>query len=210
MDKNVNFVYQKMLERTAQALEKNNMETHVLQTVAEVVPLLQTLIPNGAAVANGGSMSLYECGAMQLLRSGAYQFLDREAPGANKEEMQRKAFGADVYLASANAVTQNGEVYEIDGNGNRVAAIAYGPARVILVVGRNKIVPTIEDARVRRAQVAAPANVSRLQLAAPCATTGTCVNCKSPSRICCTELVLQQQRAKGRVTVILVNEELGY
>lgn len=210
MDTNLDFVYQNMLLRTKSALEKNNMQAFIVQSAAEVVPLLQQLIPAGASVSNGGSISLAQTGAIQLLRNGAYQYLDRDAPGADRNVVHRQAFGADVYLASANAITQNGEIYEVDGRGNRVAAIAYGPDSVILVAGRNKIVPTLEDARQRRAQIAAPANVKRLGLKTPCNVTGTCSNCKSPARICCIELVLQQQQTNGRIKVILVNEELGY
>lgn len=210
MDANLNFVYQKQLERVKEALQKNQMDAFIVESAADVVPLLQKMIPAGAVVGSGGSESLRECGALDLLRNGTYTFLDRDAPGADKEALYRQMFSADVYLASANALTEKGEIYEIDGNGNRVAAIVFGPSSVILVVGRNKIVPNLEAARQRRANLAAPANVRRIALQTPCAVTGTCADCKSPGRICCSEVVLYQQRTPGRIKVVLVNEDLGY
>lgn len=206
----VDFVYKQQLEKVKKALEANRMAAWVLDSAAEVVPLLKTLLLAGGSVSNGGSTTLKECGAIELLRSGAYRFLDREAPGVDKQALYREAFSADAYLASANAVTLQGEIYQIDGQGNRVAALVFGPKSVILVVGRNKIVPDIAAARRRRAELAAPANTHRLGTKTPCATTGVCSNCASPARICCSELVMYQQQVENRVKVILVNEDLGF
>ena len=210
MDKHVNFVQTKRLERVAEALRAHNMEAQVVGTAAEVVPLVRSMMAEGCTVANGGSMTLEACGVMDLLRSGAYNFLDRDVPGADKAAIYRASFGADVYLASANAVTLGGEIYEMDGNANRVAALAFGPESVILVVGVNKIVTDIDAARRRNFEIAAPANNHRLGNKTPCAATGVCIDCKSPARICCTELILHQQRVNGRMKVIFVNEPLGY
>lgn len=210
MEANVQFVQQKKLERTKAALEKNNMQAFIVQTAAEVVPLLKTLLPQGGTVSNGGSVSLAECGALDLLKSGNYRYLDRTEPGVDVQKLYREVFSADAYLASANAVTEEGEVYQMDGNSNRVAPITFGPASVILVVGINKIVPDIYAAFDRRANIAAPANTHRLNLKTPCATTGVCSDCHSPDRVCCTEVILHQQRTKDRIKVILVNEALGY
>lgn len=210
MNENVQFVEQKRLERVKAALEKNYMQAHIVQTASEVVPLVKTLIEKGSTVANGGSMSIAECGIMELLRSGNYNFIDREAPGADRDEVYRQSFFADTYFASANAVTEQGNIYEMDGNSNRVAAIAYGPTSVILVVGRNKIVADVEAARVRNKHFSAPTNSYRLGCKTPCAVTGICSDCSSPARICCTEMILHQQRIPGRIKVILVNQNLGY
>lgn len=210
MQTGLELVYQKRLEKTKEALEKNRMEVYLLDNAEQVVPLVKTLIPEGATVTNGGSVTLEQTGVMELLRQGSYRFLDREAPGADREQIYREAFSAEAYLASANAITRQGEIFQMDGNANRVAAIAYGPASVILVVGRNKIVADIESARRRNKEISAPANNIRLGNNTACAATGICVDCNSPSRICCTEMVLRQQRIPGRIKVILVNQDLGY
>ena len=210
MQEHVDFVYKKRLEKVKRALEARAMEAYVLDSAGEVVPLLQTLLPPGGTVSNGGSATLNECGAMELLRSGAYTFLDREAPGVDRQALYRQVFSADAYLASANAITDAGEIYQIDGQGNRVAALVFGPQLVVLVAGRNKIVTDLDAARRRRAELAAPANTHRLGLPLPCGVTGTCSDCKSPGRICCSELVMYHQQQPGRVKVILVNEELGF
>ena len=167
-------------------------------------------------------MTLEECGVMDLLRSGAYQFLDRAA--CKPEEMQtlyRKCFSADAYLCSANAVTANGELYNVDGNSNRVAAISYGPSRVIMVVGCNKLVPDLDAAIKRVKTCAAPANAERLSCPTYCKESGSCVSlnqsapgmtdgCHGDGRICCNYLVSAQQRNPDRMHVILVAEPLGY
>lgn len=159
---------------------------------------------------------------MALLRSGRYQFLDRYAPGLTREEIEeiyRRSFFADAYLCSSNAVTMNGELYNVDGNSNRVAAICYGPRSVIMVVGCNKIVRDIPAAVIRVKRRSAPANVARLRCDTPCAKTGACAGiqregmtdgCGVDGRICCNYLVSARQRVPGRIKVILVGEELGY
>ncbi|MEG1073936.1 MAG: lactate utilization protein [Ruthenibacterium sp.] len=201
------------MERTAAALRKNNMEAYCVDTAAEVVPLIRTLLQEGDVVAAGGGMSLTETNVLDLLNSGAYQYLNRSKPGLTKDEIEkiyRDTFSADCYFASSNAVTEQGELYNVDGNGNRVAAISFGPKRVILVVGCNKIVPDLDAAKARVAQIAAPTNAVRLSCKTPCTVSGTCMNCKSPARICCTYVVQRYQRNAGRIHVILVGEALGY
>lgn len=210
MSEHVDFVMRHRLEALQKALEDNNIESVVLDSADEVPLQLERMIPPGSVVAHGGSATLGETGAMDAMRRAGVTFLDREAPGADKMLLHQQAFTADFYLASANAITEQGEVYEIDGRGNRIAAIAYGPKTVILVVGRNKIVPDVAAARRRMADIAAPANTHRLGLRTPCAKTGLCIDCKSAERICCTELVLRRQPTKGRIYVLLVNEDLGF
>lgn len=210
MDENVRFLVEQRMERTKKALEKNGMEAYIVPTAAEVVPLVKQLLAPGCTVSNGGSQTLKECGVLELLETGGYQYQNRSAPGANKRQVELDTFSFDAFLASANAITENGEILEMDGYGNRVAAIAYGPPNVILVAGHNKIVPDLEAARRRNAQVSAPANCHRLDCNTPCAKTGVCVDCSSPGRICCIELILHKQLTNGRIKVILVGEELGY
>ena len=203
-------VWQRM-ERTADALRKNNMDATCVKTAQDVVPVVRSLLHPGDVVSNGGSVSLAETGVMDLLRSGEYRFLDREGlSGDELARVYRDAFSADVYFASANAVTDAGEIFNVDGNGNRVAAIAFGPKKVILVVGCNKLVADLHEAETRLETLAAPANNKRLACATPCRETGVCAHCHSPARVCCTYTVQRFQRQKGRIHVILVAEPLGF
>lgn len=202
-----------IVAQTMQALKRNHMGAHYVQTAADVVPLLETLLNEGDVVAMGGSVTLDQCNVLAHLRGGRYQLLDRYAPDLTREQVEtlfRKAFFADAYLTSSNAITQDGALVNADGNANRVAAMAYGPTKVIVVAGVNKIVPD-EAAALRRIEsVAAPMNAKRLHCQTPCATTGTCAHCSGPGRICCTYVTHRQQRKDGRIQVILVNETLGY
>ena len=203
-------VWQRM-ERTAEALRRNNMEATCVKSAEDVVPVVQSLLREGDVVSNGGSITLEETGVMAHLRSGRYHFLDREGvSGDDLGKLYREAFSADAYLASANAVTDAGEIFNVDGNANRVAAIAFGPKRVILVVGCNKLVADLREAETRLETMAAPANTKRLACATPCRETGLCAHCHSPARICCTYTVQRFQRQKGRIHVILVAEPLGF
>ena len=174
---------------------------------------MQSLLQPGQTVTCGGSVTLSECGIIDLLRSGQYHYLDRDRPDLTPEQKKqifRQAFSADVYLMSSNAVTEEGELYNVDGNSNRVAALAYGPDSVIVVAGCNKIVPDLAAAVERVKKIAAPVNATRLHCSTPCAKTGECMNCHSDGRICCNYLVSAQQRHQDRIKVILVGEELGY
>lgn len=216
-------VYRTILERTARSLEANNMKCFIAETKADVLPIVKELLSEGETVSCGGSMSLAETGVAELLRSGAYDFLDRTGKSPEEaEEIYRRAFFADSYLTSANAITENGELYNVDGNSNRVAAICFGPKSVIVVAGRNKVVPTLEDAVTRVKRLAAPMNTARLGCETYCKSKGECMSlasggcagmtdgCKSDSRICCSFVVSAYQRIKDRIKVILVNEELGF
>ncbi len=200
----------------------NNMKPIIAETSADALEIVKTLIKDGDTVASGGSMTLAETGIMELLRSGAYNYLDRAGKtGEEAEAVYRAAFSADVYLTSSNAITESGELYNVDGNSNRVAAICYGPKSVIVVAGRNKIVPELKDAVMRVKRFAAPMNTARLGCETYCRSKGVCMaietgadgmtaGCGSESRICCSFVVSAQQRIKDRIKVILVNEDLGY
>ncbi len=204
------FLEMARLERAAEALRKNRMEAHVLKSREDVVPLLQRLLPKGGTVGSGGSVTLEECGVPALLRSEDYRYLDRMAEGADAGQVARESFFADCYLSSIGAVTEEGELFAVDGNGNRVAALIFGPKQVFVVAGYNKLVATREDARNRNFEVSAPANTHRIGLSTPCSTTGKCHRCHSPQRICCAEVLLGPQREAGRITVLLVCEDLGF
>lgn len=217
-----NDIYRSIMERTAKNLEANNMSCFIVDTKEDVLPLVKELIEEGSTIACGGSMTLEECGITAHLRSGAYNFLDREGKSREQiEEIFRASFSADSYLTSSNAITENGELYNVDGNSNRVAAICFGPKSVIVIAGRNKIVRSLDDAIIRVKRFAAPMNTVRLGYETYCNSKGKCMSlnsnnvcmtsgCNSSSRICCSYVVTAQQRIKDRIKVILVNEELGF
>jgi len=203
------------MERCAEALRKNNIYCECVENTDEALDVISTLIHPGDTVAVGGSMSLFEAGVIDMLRNGTYNFLDRYESGLLPEqitEIYMKSFTADAYFMSSNAITEKGELYNVDGNGNRIAALIYGPKSVIVVAGYNKIVKDIDEAKKRVCEIAAPANAVRLKTDSPCTQTGRCVNCMSDSRICATAVITGHQvpRFKDRIKVILVGEELGY
>lgn len=221
-DSNVMAVIEKRLNKTAEALRANNMEAYVVDTKEDAAKKVMELIPEGSTVANGGSVSVTECGIYDIIKSGNYNYLDRTAVAPeNIKELYRKCFCADVYLSSANAITEDGVLYNVDGNSNRVAAIAYGPDSVIIVAGYNKIVANLDEAVTRVKKIAAPANTVRLSCDTYCAKTGECAaftkecpdmtsGCASDARICCNYLISAKQRHKNRIKVVLVKEQLGF
>jgi len=213
----------KQITKTITNLRNNNMAAYYVETKDEVVPLLKTLMNEGETVTHGGSETLKECGVTELLNSGVYNYLDRSKAQSPEEveEIYRKAYFADTYLASANAVTEGGLLFNVDGNSNRVSAILYGPKQVVFICGCNKIVHDLDEAVLRLKTVAAPKNTKRLKCATYCAKEGECLamgrdasymcdGCRSPQRICCNYVVSALQRHKDRLKVIIVGEELGY
>lgn len=210
------------MQRTAEALRRNHMEAYCVATKEEVLPLCQTLLKAGDTVAVGGSRTLEETGILTLLREGDYRFLDRYANGLTPEKTREiflQSLGADVYFTSSNAVTQRGELYNVDGNGNRVAALCYGPRSVVVIVGCNKLVADLPEAQRRVKTIAAPQNAVRLHCDTYCAKTGSCAACNSEyatdgcsasGRICSTYVMTGYQRNAGRIKVILVGEPLGF
>lgn len=210
------------IKKTMANLEKNNMQPYFVETKEEVIPLIKTLITDGESISHGGSETLKEIGAIDLFKSGAYDYIDRTGlEGEALRQSYIRAFGCDTYLTSVNAVTENGELYNVDGNSNRVACIVYGPKQVIAVVGINKIVQDINAAVTRVKTVAAPPNTKRLSCKTPCAVTGECISlnqknpmlcdgCESQQRICCNYVISAKQRHKNRIKVIIVNQNLGY
>ncbi len=207
------------IEKVIANLAKNNMCGYYVDSKNDVVPLIDTLIAEGSTVAVGGSVSLFECGVIDHLRCGKYNFLDRYAPDLNPKQIQHiflESFRADVYLSSSNAITEDGMLFNVDGNSNRVAALCYGPKSVIVIVGWNKIVRDFEEAIHRVKTIAAPKNNMRLITGTYCYTEGACSDersgngCKSIERICCNYVLTSYQRQKDRIKVIMVGENLGY
>lgn len=209
------------IERTINNLKNNNINAVYVETKEEVIPLVKSYVKEGSTVAVGGSVTLMETGVMEHLRSGRYKFLDRYAEGLDREqivEIYKKSFSADAYLCSSNAITEEGELYNVDGNANRIGAIAFGPSNVIVIAGVNKIVKNINEAVIRVKTIAAPKNCQRLGRHTYCLQNGHCMDmegsigkgCNSPERICRHYLVSAKQAVMGRIKVIIVNEELGY
>lgn len=201
------------IQRTMSALERNNMKAYYAESRDELFDIVRGLVKNDKLITAGGSFTLEESGVKQMLMTefkGVY--LDR-SEGKTPEEVEdilHKAFVSDTFFASSNAVTEDGELYNVDGRGNRVSAMIYGPTQVVLIVGVNKIVRDMEEAVCRVEQVAAPKNTRRLNSGTPCEITGTCAHCRSRGRICCSYVRMAQQRVKDRIKVIIVNESLGY
>lgn len=206
-------LHEKRIAKVIKGLEQNRMIGRYIRSREELLQELDGLIADGQKVSYGGSMTLYETGVIDYLRNRKIDLLDRDCPDNSPEEVERcmaGAFTADVYLASTNAITEDGVLYNVDGRGNRVSAMVYGPKSVVLVVGYNKIVPDLDAAIQRVEKVAAPANTVRLDCATPCAKIGECAHCKNDARICCSYVAMAQQRVPGRVKVLLLDESLGY
>lgn len=209
------------MEKIIKALAKNNIEAHYFSTAHEIYEYVEKLLPAGAKIANGGAQTLIDSGIMDLIKSEKYNYIDRFAPKNQEEErlMVADYFTADYFFCSANAITENGELVNVDGRSNRVAAIMYGPKNVIMVVGKNKIVEDIPEALLRVKTVAAPKNTVRLNCDTYCREKGVCIaaenteiasGCLSPARICCNYVISSHQREKNRIKVLICEEELGF
>ena len=198
-----------LAKKTIAGLESRNMSGYYAADRAEALKIALELIPEGSSVTMGGAMSAHEIGLVDALKKGNYSFIDRDQY-ADKRAAMLAAYDADVFLSSVNAMTDDGVLVNIDGNANRVSAIAQGPRKVVFIVGMNKVCGDVDGAMKRARNVAAPINVQRFGLNTPCARTGACANCKSPDTICCQFLVTRYSRHEGRIHVILVNDNLGF
>ena len=205
MDPNMKKRNALLAEKVIKGLESRNMTGYYAETREEAKQIALKLIPEGSSIAMGGAMSANEIGLVDALKTGNYNFIDRTAPGA-----KLAAYDADFFLSSANAMTDDGVLVNIDGNANRVSCIANGPKHVLFIVGMNKITNDIDSAMKRARNVAAPINAQRFGLNTPCSKTGACMNCKSPDTICCQFLITRYSRHADRIHVILVNDSLGF
>ena len=191
------------------AADKEAALKQALALIPEGSTVTMGLIPEGSTVTMGGGMSVHEIGLVKALIEGNYNFIDRDAV-EDKRAAMLAAYDADFYLMSANAMTEDGILVNIDGNSNRVSALAQGPRKVIVIAGMNKVCDDVDGAMKRARNVAAPINAQRFGLNTPCAKTGSCMNCKSPDTICCQFLITRFSRHPGRIHVILVNDYLGF
>ena len=198
-----------LAQKVIQGLKSRNMTGWYAASKEEALRKALELIPEGSTVTMGGAMSAHEIGLVDAVKNGNYHFIDRDAM-ADKRAAMLAAYDADVFLTSANAITEDGVMVNIDGNANRVSAIAQGPKTVLFIIGMNKVCDDVDGAVKRARAVAAPTNAQRFGLSTPCSKTGACMNCKSPDTICCQILVTRFSRHPGRIQVILVNDRLGF
>lgn len=198
---------------TIRALQRNNMAGYFVGTKDELIALLAELIPAGQTVGCGDSVTLEQLGVLNLLRSESYRFYDKYASGLTSEDKRKlylQNFNADTFITGTNAITMDGKLFNIDGNGSRVAPMLYGPRQVIVVAGINKIVQDVDGAILRTRQIAAPLDAKRLKKQTPCTKLNRCVDCSHPQRICNDFVLITGQFIKNRIKVILVGMELGY
>lgn len=203
----------KFYEKRAQILIKNLQsrlfDAYYCENREEALAKALELIPKGASVGWGGATSAQQIGLLEALHSSDYRFIDRDlAP--DREQAMRECLLADVFITGANALSLTGEMVNIDGMGNRVAAICYGPKSVVVIAGMNKVSDTLEAAVSRARTVAAPMNKQRFAPETPCMITGTCADCKAPGCICNQIVITRNCRPAGRIKFIIVGEELGF
>ena len=209
MNENITKRNELLAQKVIKGLQSRNMTGYYARDKEEALKIALSLIPEGSSVTMGGGVSVQEIGLVDALKKGNYNYVDRDA-AEDKRAAMLMAYDADVFLASCNAITNDGVLVNIDGNSNRVSAIAQGPKKVIFIVSMNKVCIDVDSAVKRARNVAAPINAQRFGLSTPCSKTGSCMNCKSPDTICCQFLITRYSRHADRIHVILVGEELGF
>ena len=209
MNENISKRNRILAEKVIKGLVSRNMTAEFAENKEEALKKALELIPEGSVIGMGGCMSAHEIGLVDALKNGNYSFIDRDKE-ADKRTAMLKTYDADFFISSANAITEDGVIINIDGNSNRVSAIAQGPKKVLFIIGMNKVCNDSDAAMKRARSVAAPINAQRVGVATPCVETGSCIDCKSPDTICCQFLITRFSRHKDRIHVILVNEDLGF
>ena len=212
MNEHLKGIMEKRVEKAVKALNANRMDAQFVESKEKLLEIIQEMIPENATICSGGSMTLNETGVYDLLMNGPYDFYFRGRTDENGEaiDVMRKAFTADWYFVSSNAVTLSGELYNVDGNANRVSAMTFGPQNVVVIIGWNKLVKDLAEAEARVKAFVAPANAARFPGETGCKTTGYCINCKMPGRVCCTTVIHGYQRVPGRIKVFILPEDLGF
>ncbi len=198
--------------RVAKMLQTRHFDAFYYSHSDEAVAKILTLIPEGDSVSWGGSETIREIGLTRRIHEGPFRVIDRDTATSPEEKMRltREALLCDTFLSSVNAISEDGCMVNVDGVGNRVSAIAFGPKQVIIVAGMNKVVKTPADALARARNFASPVNASRLNLKSPCGSTGTCEDCKSTDCICSFIVTMRNCRPAGRIKVVLIGENLGF
>ena len=203
--------YNKRGELLVKNLRSRHYEAYYCETKEQALKKALELIPKGASVGWGGAMSAKQIGLLDAVNQGDYRAIDRDKapnPAARKQAM-KDCLLADVFITGANALSMDGQMVNIDGNGNRVAAIVYGPESILVIAGMNKVMDTLDAAVIRARTIAAPMNKQRFDLQTPCEVTGTCGDCKSEGCICNQILITRNSKPAGRIKMILVGEDLG-
>ena len=209
MNENIVKRNDRLSQKVIKGLESRGMSGYYAKDKEDALKTALGLIEEGSTITMGGAMSAHEIGLVEALKKGNYNFIDRDQM-EDKIAAALAAYSADVFLTSTNAMTEDGVLVNIDGNANRVSAIAHGPSKVIVIAGMNKVCSDTDGAMKRARNVAATTNAQRFGLDTPCAKTGSCMDCKSPDTICCQFLITRYSRHKGRIHVILVNDNLGF
>ena len=209
MNENITKRNELLAQKVIKGLESRNMTGLYAKDKEEALQIALSLIPKGSSIAMGGAMSAHEIGLVEALKTDEYNFIDRDK-SEDKRAAMLASYDADFFLSSANAMTEDGIIVNIDGNSNRVSALAQGPRKVIIIAGMNKVCDDVDGAMKRARNVAAPINAQRFGLDTPCSKTGACMNCKSPDTICCQFLITRYSKHAGRIHVILVNDYLGF
>jgi len=204
---------QDTIKETIDNLGKNHMGGYYVESIFQLHELIRKFMPEGQTVGCGDSVTLEQTGVYEYVRNHHYNFLDKHQEGLSHEEKREiylRNFHADTFLTGINAVTADGKLFNIDGNGSRVAPIIYGPKQVIAVVGTNKIVKFVDDAILRTRQIAAPLDAKRLGKETPCTTLGRCIDCHHSQRICNDFVLITGQFEKERIKVIFIDGNYGY
>ena len=209
MNENIFKRNEKLAKKVIEGLKSRNMTGYYASSKEEALKIALDLIPEGSRVGKGGAQSAVDIGLDAALKSGNYDYVANRSFETNKEGYML-SYMSDVFIGSTNAITEDGILVNIDGTSNRVSAYAYGPDKLILIVGMNKVAKDVDDAMKRARNIAAPANAQRFDVKTPCNVNGTCANCKSPDTICCQFLITRFSRQTDRIHVILVNDNLGF
>ena len=197
--------------KTAAALKRRGFEAYTAETAEDAVRLASSLLNKGESITWGGSMTIRDMGLTAYVKGKGYSVFDRdELPREKRMAFAREHYFSDWYFTSSNAITESGELLNLDGIGNRVASMIFGPKNVLVVVGINKIVPTLADAYRRVREIAAPKNAQRFEINTPCKKTGKCADCLSPDTICASLVRTRFSRQKGRIKVILIDGDYGF
>ena len=206
-------ISQNMLNNILLNFEKRNMKGYFVEDIPQLIKLIKELVLENSIVGCGDSITLEEAGIYSIFRNGNFIFLDKYKENLTKEEKKElyiKNFSVNTFISGANAITEDGRIFNIDGSGSRVAPIIYGPKQVIIVVGINKIVPDLDHAVHRARQTAAPLDAVRLKKNTPCAKLGYCIDCRHPERICNSFVAIEGQFIKNRIKVIIIDKNMGF
>lgn len=199
-------------EQVVKNLKSINIDAYFVSSKEEALKKALEIIPQESSISWGGSVSIESIGLKEAVRNGNYKVLDREKAKTleEKHEIMHQALSSDFFLTSCNAISEDGVLVNIDGVANRLAAICYGPKHVLMIVGINKVVKSVEDAISRARNIAAPINAQRFDINTPCKKTGCCYDCKSLDTICCQLLITRYSKIKSRIILILVDDNIGY